>query len=134
MADATASREDFQSMGDRIPAKMKGSTTLYAGTLVMADANGWAIKAADTSACLFLGVAMETKTNSSATDGAAEIVLATEGTFEFEFSGTATQAVVGDPCCAVDNQTVALAATTTNDVLVGKIVEFISATRVRVKI
>lgn len=133
MADATTSREDFQSAGDRIVAKMLGSTTLFGGTLVMADANGWAVKAADTASCLFLGVAMETKTNGGA-NGAAEIVVATEGTFEFEFSGTATQAAVGRLCYAVDNQTVALAATTTNDVLVGKIVEFISATRVRVKI
>lgn len=133
MADATASREDYQSAGERIVAKMKGSTTLYAGTLVCFDANGYAVKASDTSGLIFAGVAMETKTNSGA-DGAAEIVLAAEGTFQFAFTGIASQGTVGEAVMASDNQTVAVAATTTNDIQVGKCVEFIDASTVRIKI
>jgi hypothetical protein len=41
---------------------------------------------------------------------------------------------VNDLVYAVDNQTVDLIGVTTNDMVVGRIVEFISATKVRVDI
>lgn len=134
MADATASRDVKRSDGDMITCPIEAGDVIYAGTLVIRDADGYALKGADTASCTFAGVAADTVSNAGAADGAAEVAVYVEGTYEFAFSGTASQATVGVAVYVVDNQTVALAATTTNDVLVGKVVEFIDASTVRVKI
>lgn len=133
MAAATAAREDYQSPGDRLSLPVKGSTTIYAGTLVSVNSSGYALPSADTASTTFMGVAMETIANSGS-DGAKEVVVACEGTFQVNYTGTATQASVGTLAYASDDNTVAAAATTTNDILVGKVVQYISATSVRVKI
>ncbi len=134
MADATAARDVKRADGDLITVPVDDGDTIYAGTLVMVNTAGFAVKGADTASNLFVGVAADTVNNASGADGDKKVAVYTEGTFEFAFSGTAAQADVGKSVYAVDNQTVALAATTTNDVLVGKIVEFIDASTVRVKI
>lgn len=130
MADITTSRHDARQEGILVDVKLAASTTLYAGTLVNANTSGLAVKGSDTASEVFLGVAMET------VDSAKKpyIRVWAEGVFDFDFSGTATQATVGKDVYVVDNHTVALAATTTNDVRVGKVIGFNSATSVRVKI
>lgn len=134
MADATAARDVKRSPGDLITVPVDDGDTIYAGTIVMVNTAGYAVKGADTASCVFVGVAADTVNNASGSDGDKKVACYTEGTFEFAFSGTADQASVGKACYIVDNQTVALAATTSNDVLVGKIVEFIDASTVRVKV
>ena len=129
----TAGRDAKRSQGDIITVPVEAGESIYSGTIVMADTDGYAVPGADTASCIFLGIAADTVTNSGA-DGAVDVAVYTEGTFELAFSGTATQAVLGDPVYIVDNNTVALVGTTTNDVLVGKVVEFIDASTVRVKI
>lgn len=133
MSNATAARDDKQSQGDVVSLKM-AAVKLYAGTLLCYNTSGYVTNAADTASFVFAGVAADTVDNSGGSAGDKKIDAYTEGTFEVAFSGTATQATVGQSVYAVDNQTVAVAATTTNDVLVGKVVEFISASVVRIKI
>lgn len=133
MANATAARDDKQSQGDVVAVKMS-NVKLYAGTLLAYNTSGYVVNAADTASFVFAGVAAETVDNSAGSAGSAKIDVYTEGTFEVSYSGTATQATVGTNAYLVDNQTVAAAATTTNDVLCGKVVEFINSTTVRVKI
>lgn len=133
MANATAARDDKQSQGDVVTHKL-AAIKAYAGTLLCVNTSGFATNAADTASFVLAGVAADTVDNSAGAAGDKKIDVYTEGTFEFTFSGTATQATVGQSVYAVDNQTVALAATTTNDVLVGKVVEFVNASTVRVKI
>lgn len=133
MADATAARDDKQSQGDVITYAL-GAQKVYAGTLITINTSGFAVKGADTASFLFAGVAADTVDNSAGAAGDKNIDVYAEGTFQFGFSGTAVQADVGKSVYVVDDSTVALAATTTNDVLVGKIVEFVSASIVRVKI
>lgn len=133
MANATAARDDKQSAGDVVTCKV-GVAKIFAGTLVTKNASGYAVKGADTASFTFAGVAADTVDNSAGSAGDKKIDVYTEGTFEFGFSGTATQATEGLAVYVVDDSTVALAATTTNDVLVGKVVEFINASTVRVKI
>jgi hypothetical protein len=129
----TAGRDAKRSQGDVITVPVEAGESIYSGTLVNVDTDGYAMPGADTLNHLFVGIAADTVTNSGA-DGAVDVAVYTEGTFELSFSGTATQAVLGDPAYVFDNNTVALIASITNDVLVGKIVEFIDASTVRVKI
>lgn len=129
----TAPRDDKQSQGDVVTMKM-AAVKLYAGTLLCVNTSGYVTNAADTADFQFAGVAADTVDNSGGSAGDKKIDVYTEGTFEVKFSGTATQATVGQPAYAVDNETVAAAGTTTNDVPVGKVVEFISASLVRIKI
>jgi hypothetical protein len=134
MAALSAAKEAKKTPGEQKLHKVKGSSTIWKGALVMAaTANGYAIPGADTASCVFLGVAYETKANAGA-DGAASVLVEKYGEYEFNATGTATQAWVGQQVYLVDDQTVALAATTTNDVLAGVCTEFISSTVVRVRI
>jgi hypothetical protein len=133
MANATAARDDKQSQGDVVTYKL-AAQKVYAGTLITNNTSGFAVKGADTAGFSFAGVAADTVDNASGAAGDKKIDCYTEGTFEFAFSGTATQADVGKLVYVVDDSTVGLAATTTNDVLVGKLVEFVNASTVRVKI
>lgn len=130
MADITTSRDDARQEGVLVDIKLASSTTLYAGTLVSTNSSGLGVKSSDTANEKFQGVAMETVSSANK----AYIRVWKEGVFDFDFSGTATQATVGLAVYAVDNHTVALAATTTNDILVGYVVGFNSASSVRVKI
>ena len=134
MADATAARDVKRSQGDIVTLSIEAGDVLYAGTIVNIDADGFGIKGADTSGHVLGGVAVDTVDNSAGADGAKKIAVYREGTYEFAFSGTVAQTDVGVACYVVDNQTVGLAGTTTNDVLVGTIVEFVDASTVRVKI
>jgi hypothetical protein len=131
MANPTAGRDDKQSFGHAITLPMEEGTTIYSGSLVSVNAAGYAIVAGDTASTVFMGVAADTVANTGA-DGAKKIMVYVRGTFEMAFAGTATQASVGITAMVSDGQTVAAAATTTNDIAVGKVVEFISATAVRI--
>lgn len=133
MADATVAREDLRQDGVLTAYKMN-NVKLLKGTLVALDTDGYVKKAADTASEKFVGVAFETVDNSAGSDGDKTIRVWQTGTFEFAFNGTASQADVGKAVYASDNQTVALAATLTNDVAVGFITEFVSASKVRVAI
>jgi hypothetical protein len=133
MANQTANRDYKRQQAQSLPYKA-AAVDLFIGSLVSLNASGFAKGGADTAGEKFVGVLREQLKNSTGAAGAVDAIVWTEGAFEFAFSGTAVQANVGLPVYLVDNQTVALAATTTNDILVGRITEFVSANVVRVKI
>jgi predicted RecA/RadA family phage recombinase len=140
MAAAAADREASRSEGDLVAYLVEAGERIYSGTLTRLDADGYLLPASDTASAIFAGVAADTFNNvggadgaADATDGKARCRVWKSGVFEFTCA-SATQAWVGAAMYAVDDQTVALAATTTNDLLVGYCTEFISATRVRVRI
>lgn len=134
MADTTVVKDTQRQDWKIGHYKVLASTKLVAGAAVMTNAAGWLVNAADTASCLFQGIMDKTVDNTSGANGAKEGRVITDGAHDFVFSGTATQATVGLKVYAVDNQTVAVAATTTNDVLVGVVTEFLSATKVRVRL
>ncbi len=92
------------------------STKIYGGTLV-AIASGYAVPAGDTSGHVFVGVATDTVDNSSGANAALDVKVQRTGLFQLAYSGTAPG--IGDTVYAVDDNTVGVAATTTNDVKVG---------------
>jgi hypothetical protein len=132
MAAATAARDPQRKEADLVRAKMAQSTTIYQGTLAAYNASGLAVPGADTANFVFAGVAYETVT--SPASAATYLRVERTGTYVFNFTGTATQATVGQKVYLSDDNTVAVAATTTNDVYCGDVVEFLSATSVRIRI
>lgn len=113
-----------------IPAPVGDAERIYQGALCMSlVADGYIIPGADTAAAKFRGVAVEPCDNSDGADGAKSVLL--DITSPFLVAGTGfTQADVGKTVYLLDDQTVALAAGATNDVAVGLIIQFVSATQV----
>lgn len=132
MANLTADKADERQEGVLVDVAL-GAVKVFKGSNLNYNASGFAVKSSDTASEAFAGVAMETVDNSAGTAGDKYVRVWKEGVFSMTASG-ATQAWVGQNVCAVDDNVVALAATTTNDVIVGRVVGFISATEVRVKI
>jgi len=133
MADTTVAKDTQHQIGNIIAYPMLTNTSLVEGAAVMTNAAGYLVNAADTASCIFAGIVDKSISNNPGASGAKKARVRANGIHDFVTAGL-TQADVGKKVYAVDNQTVALAATTTNDVLVGQIVEFISATKVRVRI
>lgn len=112
-----------------------GAGTIPKGGTVMLDATGAAVNGADTTACVFMGVAIETKTFAGSADGDTEIVVDQTGIWTFAFgAGNAAATSVGLAVYITDNNTVDVVGTTTYDVKVGVIVEYIDADTVKVRI
>lgn len=133
MSNLTAARADGRQEGILVDVPIAASTTIYKGSNVNYNTSGYAKKAADTASEVFAGVAMETIDNSAGAAGDTYVRVWKEGVFSMNCA-SATQAWVGQLVYAVDDNLVALAATTTNDVAVGRVVQYVSATEVRVKI
>jgi hypothetical protein len=133
MANLTAAREDQHADGILLAVPMS-AVKLFKGSIVANNASGYAAKGADTASFTLAGIAYETIDNSAGSNGSQNIRVWRQGVFELNFTATATQADVGKLVYMSDDNTVALAATTTNDVAVGRIVQFVSATKVRVEL
>jgi hypothetical protein len=114
--------------GIELDFPVAANAKIYAGSMVCVDADGYAAPAADTSGYLFLGVALEQVDNSAGADGAKNVRVRRTGVFEFD-AASITQAMVGDPMYAVDDQTFDDAAGPTNDIKVGILVKYGSATK-----
>ena len=118
--------------GGLISAPVAASTRLYQGTMSFAvAASGYADDDTATGANAFLGIVKDDTDNSSGSAGDKTAELYTDGIFELAGSGF-TQALVGDKIYASDNFTVT--ATSTNNTMIGRCVEFVSATKLRVQI
>jgi hypothetical protein len=133
MANLTADREDQRQDGILVAVPLS-NVKVFKGSLLTNNTSGYAVKGADTASFTLAGVAYEQVDNSAGSAGDKEVRVWRKGVFEFNFSGTASQADVGKAVYVVDDNTVGLAATTTNDVLVGRIVQFVSASKVRVEL
>jgi hypothetical protein len=110
MAALTSARATRKYSWDTVPyqinVKMKGSTTIYQGGLVVLD-GGYAKPGVTATALVAFGRAEETRTNAGA-DG-ADSILVTFGAFKWANSGggdAVTDAHVGALCYVVDDQTV----------------------------
>ncbi len=134
MGALSADRETKRKEGELLELPVAGSTKIYKGSLVALNTSGYAVPGADTANFIFAGVAHEQADNSgSATNGAKTVRVLGKGIFSFAASGMAITNV-GTAVFIVDDQTVGLAATTTNDIPCGKIADFESATEVWVDI
>lgn len=128
MAALTRDRATPYREGIEIEYPVATGTKIYAGSMVCVNTTGYAVPAGDTVGYRFAGVAMEQVDNSSGGDGAAIVKLRRAGVFEFD-AASITQAMVGMAMYAVDDHTFDDAAGTTNDIKVGLLVKYVSATK-----
>ena len=125
----TATRE--RGMAMRIDVYPCAVDIIFKGTIVAINAAGFLAPAGDTAATFVVGIAEKNVDNSGGSAGdlscpvrsGVVVRLAAEDT-------TMAQTSVGETATAEDDLTVGLAADTTNDISVGRIVEFVSATEV----
>ncbi len=109
--------------GRELYIPMNASTTIYQGSLVCWDADGYARVAADTANFKIAGVAQETVVNSGA-DGAASIRVLRGATVNLTIESTSiTIADIGYNAIVQDDNTVTDATTATNDIPVGVILD-----------
>lgn len=133
MGALTADINTPRKEGKLLSCPVVASDIIYGGSLIACNAAGYALPGADTVGLIFLGVAAARADNSSGSAGDKDVTFWRKGVFLFAIAA-ATQANVGDTVYLVDDQTVGLAATTTNDIACGTIIEYESATSVWVEI
>jgi len=129
---AIAARKDVRRQPGEVVSFKQAAVKIWEGALVSVNAAGYVTNATDAANDLFVGVADETIDNSVGAAGDKEIQVRVGGIVNVVSGFSAAQSNLGDPVYVTDNQTVDLAATTTNDVLVGRIVEVTSASKLRV--
>lgn len=106
MAALTNVRDTSELGGKYIALPVKGATTIYQGSIVAIDANGYAIPGKKAASLKAAGRAEETVENKGG-DGDA-VIRVSRGTFVFEnsTSGKITAADVLSLCYMEDDQTV----------------------------
>lgn len=112
-----ASKED----GDLMTFPVAASTNIYRGSIVFANASGYAVPAADTASFNSLGIAIADALNGSGGAAAISVTVKRYGIVALPYTGVAI-AAIGTKCYGVSDNEVAAAATTTNDVAVGRVV------------
>jgi hypothetical protein len=128
MSALTKDRATSYREGIEVEYPVAASAKIFAGSLVCVNANGYVVPAADTSGYRFVGVAMEQADNASGANGDKVVRLRRFGVFEFD-AASITQAMVGEAMYAVDDHTFDDAAGPTNDIKVGTLVRYVSATK-----
>lgn len=124
-ADRITDSKEVQLLG----YPMATNTVIYKGTIVAINAGGYAIPGTDTAGLLGVaGIAEEYVSNNPGANGAKKIKVRSGRAFDLTATSI-TQAMVGTIMYIVDDQTVDDAAGATNDIAVGKLVQFISTTR-----
>lgn len=108
------------------------STHLYQGTLAFINATGYLDDDTASGANRFAGVVKGEVDNSSGSDGDLKGEVHPSGEFLLVGSGFA-QTSVGKPVYASDNYTISLTPTSSK-VPIGKVVEYVSATKVWVRL
>jgi len=132
MTAITARKDVRRQEAVILPFPLAAATKIVEGALVNVNAAGYAVNATDTTGERCVGVASQECDNTTGAAGDADAIVWTGGAIDVLTNFSATIANVGDKVYVVDNQTVDLAAVTTNDVLVGVIVAVLSTSKVRV--
>lgn len=128
MAALTRDRATKYREGVEVEFPVAASTKIFAGSLVCVNANGFVTPAGDTAGYTFVGVAQEQVDNTSGSNGAKVVRVRRTGVFEFD-AASLTQAMMGQPMYAVDDHTFDDAGGAINDVKVGVLVKYVSATK-----
>lgn len=107
---------------------------IYKGALVSINAAGFAAPASDTAAETIAGIALETVDNSGGSAGDKNVLVISGVTASMLTAADLAQTSVGVQAMVLTDNEVSIAATTVNDVPVGRIVKYTSATEVDVYI
>jgi hypothetical protein len=111
---------------------VKANARIWKGALVCVDNTGYLVPASDTANLRFVGVAFESVDNMGGASGAKRCRVVKRGTFVYNRIGSFTQADIGTTARAItDNE---VAKTSTNNIVVGTVVELLDGNRVRIRI
>ncbi len=120
--------------GEIMAIKVYQSTHIYKGALVaITTSHGYAVACSDATGTVFMGVAIKEANNATGSSGDIWVLVRRHGLYTFACTG-ADITWQGKTVYCVDDTTVALAATTTYDIIVGQVIRFVSATQVWVDI
>ncbi|MFQ3611271.1 MAG: hypothetical protein SNJ72_07230, partial [Fimbriimonadales bacterium] len=111
---------------------VKANVRIWKGALVCVDSTGFLVPASDTAGLRFVGVAFESVDNTAGANGAVRCRVIKRGSFVYNRTGTYSQADVGVTVRAVSDNEVA--KTSTNNIVVGTVVELLDGARVRIRI
>lgn len=118
--------------GELISYRVGANVTIHKGALVSVRSDGFAYPSrSGVGSDQFIGVAFESVDNTGGAAGAKSVRVLKRGTYVYNGSGF-SQSSVGQAMYALDDNT--LTTTSTNNQLVGYVVEVLSATRARVRI
>jgi hypothetical protein len=111
---------------------VKANARIWKGALVCVDSTGYLVPASDAANLRFVGVAFESVDNTGGANGAKRCRVVKRGTFVYNRIGSFTQADIGTTARAItDNE---VAKTSTNNIVVGTVVELLDGNRVRIRI
>jgi hypothetical protein len=128
MSALTRDRATPYREGIEVEYLVAANTKIYAGSLVCVNTAGYAAPAADTSGYKIAGVALEQVDNSGGSNGGKNVRVRRAGVFEFD-AVSITQNMVGTSMYATDDHTFDDAAGPVNDIKVGLLVKYVSATK-----
>ena len=124
--------ETHEREGLIVAYPVKANARIWKGALVCVDSTGYLVPASDTANLRFVGVAFESVDNTGGANGAKRCRVVKRGTFIYNRIGSFTQADIGATARAVtDNE---VAKTSTNNIVVGTVVELLDGNRVRIRI
>lgn len=124
--------ETHEREGLIVAYPVKANARIWKGALVCVDSTGYLVPASDTANLRFVGVAFESVDNTGGANGAKRCRVVKRGTFIYNRIGSFTQADIGVTARAVtDNE---VAKTSTNNIVVGTVVELLDGNRVRIRI
>lgn len=109
MTALIADRNTAMKDGELVPVPVAAAVRIYAGSLVAANATGYATPGATATTLTYLGRAEERVDNTAGADGAKTVLVRRGKAFRFANLGAdpVTQASLGKACYIVDDQTVA---------------------------
>lgn len=132
MAALTDNKEVLEKDARKLAFPVVASDIIYKGAIVKVNAAGYLAPAAAEAGAAFAGIAYEKCDNSSGSAGDLECQVLREGVFKLEGAGF-SQSDVGSAAYASDDQTISN-TDGGNEIRVGVVVKFISATEVWVDI
>lgn len=134
MADITERKANTDRQDGQVLSFLMGVEEIFEGALVAINAAGYAVNGGDDANAVIVGVADESVDNSAGSNGSLSIKVRRTGVYTFNSAFSAAQSDVNTVVTCSDNQTVDVAGTTTNDIVVGRVVEVLSSSKVRVDI
>jgi len=120
MTALTRDRKTDLSLGDLLAIPVAAGETIYAGSLVCTNTQGYAVPAADTTGYTFEGVATERADNSDGSDGDLAVVVRRRGRYRFACASSLGQAAMSGEVCVADDQTVADNSDVANAIACGR--------------
>lgn len=105
----TADRNTPKSDAELIEVPVAAGAKIYAGSIVVANASGYAAPGSTATGLTYLGRAEEQVDNTGGANGAKTVLVARKQAFRFANSATdaVTQASLGKACYIEDDETVA---------------------------